>query len=291
MGQGHPRPQDHGGLTVDVRDQPPAAGEAVEGTQGAWDTHVHVFDAAAPAQSGHYQPAHHPLEHIEAQAAGLGVRHLVLVQPSVYGTDNQLMLRALSRDPGRHRGVVVVDKDVTDSTLQTMHALGVRGVRFNLVSPVGNGAQAMQALAPRLKALGWHVQWYAAPAQLAAIADLHAATGVPCVLDHLAGLHAAVPPGDAAWQALARLADQGAWVKLSGWYRLQAAVPYDTLYGTTRRVAELLGDRLVWGSDWPHTAFSREAMPAYESVWAPVVQALGPARAERVRLAGGVLYR
>lgn len=256
-----------------------------------WDTHVHVFDAAAPGQAGHYQPAHQPLERVEAEAAGLGMGHLVLVQPSVYGTDNRLVLEALAREPGRHRAVVVVDTGISDGVLQAMHALGVRGVRFNLVSPVGNGAQAMLALAPRLKALGWHVQWYAAPAQLAQIAQLHAQTGLPCVLDHLAGMHAALAPDDAAWQALARLADLGAWVKLSGWYRLRAVGPYDTLHGTVRRVAGLMGARLVWGSDWPHTLFASDAMPAYASVWEPVVQALGAAHADRVRTAGAALYR
>lgn len=261
--------------------------DALEG----WDTHIHVFDAAAPVQAGHYQPAHQPLERIEAEAAKLGVGHLVLVQPSVYGTDNRLVLDALAREPGRHRAVVVVDTDIADSELHTMHALGVRGVRFNLVSPVGNGAQAMQALAPRLKALGWHVQWYAAPAQLAQIAQLHAQTGLPCVLDHLAGMHAALAQDDAAWQALARLADLGAWVKLSGWYRLQAGAPYAELHGAIRRVAGLMGERLVWGSDWPHTAFAPDAMPAYASVWEPVVDALGAARADKVRMAGAKLYR
>jgi predicted TIM-barrel fold metal-dependent hydrolase len=256
-----------------------------------WDTHVHVFDAAAPVQAGHYQPAHQPLERIEAEAARLGVGHLVLVQPSVYGTDNRLVLGALARAPGRHRAVVVVDTDIADGALQAMHALGVRGVRFNLVSPVGNGARAMQALAPRLKALGWHVQWYAAPAQLAQIAQLHAQTGLPCVLDHLAGMHAALAQDDAAWQALARLADLGAWVKLSGWYRLQAAAPYGELLDAIRRVAGLVGERLVWGSDWPHTAFAPDAMPAYASVWEPVAKALGPERAGRVRMAGAALYR
>lgn len=261
--------------------------DALEG----WDTHVHVFDAAAPVQTGHYQPAHQPLERIEAEAAKLGVGHLVLVQPSVYGADNRLVLDALAREPGRHRAVVVVDTEIADSALQSMHVLGVRGVRFNLVSPVGNGAQAMQALAPRLKALGWHVQWYAAPAQLAQIAQLHAQTGLPCVLDHLAGIHATLVQDDAAWQALARLADLGAWVKLSGWYRLQAAAPYTEQHSAIRRVAELMGERLVWGSDWPHTTFSPDAMPAYASVWEPVVHALGAARADKVRMAGAELYQ
>ncbi|MBY0408844.1 MAG: amidohydrolase family protein [Burkholderiaceae bacterium] len=258
----------------------------------AWDTHVHVFDAAAPVQAGHYQPAHRPIERIEAEAAHLGVGHLVLVQPSVYGTDNRVLLHALEQSCGRHRGVVVVDAHITDAALSTMHALGVRGVRFNLVSPLGNSAAALRTLAPRLHALGWHVQWYANADQLALIADLHAQNGLPCVLDHLAGLHAGIPSSDPAWQALAMLASQGAWVKLSGWYRLQSQAPYGTLHANLARVAAMVGDqRLVWGSDWPHTAFAADAMPSYASVWEPVLAVLGAVRSRHVLAGGAPLYR
>lgn len=255
-----------------------------------WDCHVHVFDPAHPAQLGHYQPVLRDLAAIEQTAAPVGVGHLVLVQPSVYGTDNALILRALARAPGRHRGVAVVDTAVTEAELDQMHALGVRGVRFNLVSPVGNGPEAFRALAPRLKARGWHVQWYANAEQLAAIAGLHEGSGLTAVLDHLAGLHAGIGEDAPAWAALQRLADQGAWVKLSGWYRLQAGAPYDALHAHIRRVAQAMGERLVWGSDWPHTAFPPEALPPYHGVWQPVVQALGEARAASVRAAGALLY-
>ena len=255
-----------------------------------WDCHVHVFDPAHPAQAGHYRPVLRDLPEIEHTAAALGVGHLVLVQPSVYGTDNGLILRALAREPGRHRGVAVVDAAVSDAELDDMHRLGVRGVRFNLVSPVGNGTEAFRALAPRLKALGWHVQWYAKAEQLDTIAWLHEGSGMTAVLDHLAGLHAGIGTDDPAWAALQRLADQGAWVKLSGWYRLQASAPYDTLHAYIQRVAQTLGERLVWGSDWPHTAFAHDALPPYASVWQPVVQALGESRAAAVRAAGALLY-
>ncbi|SFF13031.1 amidohydrolase family protein [Paracidovorax wautersii] len=257
---------------------------------GLWDAHVHVFDGDAPAQAGHYRPAHCPLERIERQAAAHGVQHLVLVQPSVYGTDNTVLLDALAARPGRHRGVAVVDAQVSDAALDRMHALGVRGVRFNRVSPVGNGPAAFQALAPRLRERGWHVQWYAAPGHLAEIAALHAGAGVACVLDHLAGMHAALPGGDPAWGHLAALAGQGAWIKLSGWYRLGAQAPYAALHDAIRRVAALAPGRLVWGSDWPHTAFAADALPAYESVWQPVAEALSPHEAAAARRDAARLY-
>ena len=56
-----------------------------------WDCHVHVFNPQAPVAPGHYQPQPAALETIEQLAGDCGIRHLVLVQPSVYGTDNSLM--------------------------------------------------------------------------------------------------------------------------------------------------------------------------------------------------------
>ena len=243
---------------------------------------MHVFDEAAPVAPGHYLPQHQPLAAIEALARSHWFDRLVLVQPSVYGTDNTVLMQALAVGAGRHRGVVVLDASVTDPALAEMHALGVRGVRFNLVSPVGSGAAAatdtaFNKLAPRLRELGWHVQWYPRPEDLPTIAALHAtpaASGLVAVLDHLAGMHANLRPDDAAWKILTGLAQAGAWIKLSGWYRLQAVAPYAPLDPVIRRVAGLFEARLVWGSDWPHTAFPPEGMPEYGSTWQPVARAL-----------------
>ena len=261
-----------------------------------WDCHVHVFDEAAPAAPGHYQAAHRPLEDIEALAATQGLGHLVLVQPSVYGNDHRVMLQALRQRPGRHAGVAVVDAGVSDATLDDLHAAGVRGARFNLVSPVGNrDSEAPALLAPRLAARGWHIQWYARAADLPRIAALHAMDGAPvAVLDHLAGLHPGVPPGP-AWQALARLAAQGAWIKLSGWYRLGEppsanSADWTGLDATLARLAALFGQRCVFGSDWPHTAYAPDTLPDYASMAAPIVRALGAQAWADIRLGGARLY-
>ena len=259
-----------------------------------WDCHVHVFDAALPVRQGHYRPPDRPLQQIQALAQAHGVGHLVLVQPSVYGTDNTLLLRALAAEPGRHRGVVVLDDAVTEPQLQAMHALGVRGVRLNLVSPVGESAppeHRFKLLAPRLRRLGWHVQWYASPEHLPAIARLHRDSGLTCVLDHLAGLGAAVGADAAAWRAVEALAREGAWIKLSGWYRLDAWEPYAELLPHLRRLGGLFDERMVWGSDWPHTMFAPEAMPSYESTWQPVPEALGHDAARALRHRHPAIYR
>ena len=258
-----------------------------------WDCHVHVFDAAAAVLPGHYQPVHRPLLDIENQAATLGVGRLVLVQPSVYGSNNSLLLRALQMQPGRHRGVLVLGTDTDAATLEPLHTTGVRGVRLNAVSPVGEAAdlgRRYQQLAPLLAARGWHLQWYTAAEHLPDIAALHAGSSVVAVLDHLAGLHAGIAANHPAWVALRTLADSGAWVKLSGWYRLRAAAPYTALLPLVQRVAELFGERLLWGSDWPHTSFKPDELPTYGSTWAPVLAALGANRAASLHAAAARLY-
>lgn len=265
----------------------------VRNVPAGWDCHVHVFDER-PVAGAHYTPARRPLADIEALAHAHGCGHLVLVQPSVYGTDNGLMLQALQASAGRHRGVVVLRGDEGEAALDAMHAAGVRGVRFNLVSPVGSAVaqsqQQLEQLAPALRARGWHVQWYTSAANLATLARWQAACGLGFVLDHLAGLTPAQSEDAQTWRALRTLAAAGSWIKLSGWYRLQAQAPYGALHPIVRRVATLFPERMVWGSDWPHTSFAPEAIPAYDSVWQPVVRSLGEAQAGRVRAAGAALY-
>jgi predicted TIM-barrel fold metal-dependent hydrolase len=258
-----------------------------------WDCHVHVFDGSRARQHSHYQPQHRPLEEIEAVATRHGCGHLVLVQPSVYGSDNTLLLNALRASSERHRGVIVLRGDESADELTDMHALGVRGIRFNLVSPMGSErAEAevqLRQFGPVLEALGWHVQWYAEPGDLPLLQRWQSETQLPFVFDHLAGITPATHD-EAQWRALAELAGADCWIKLSGWYRLQAQAPYAALTPQIQLVAELFGDRMVWGSDWPHTSFAAQDMPEYGSVWEPVVVALGEETAQRVRTAGSRLY-
>jgi predicted TIM-barrel fold metal-dependent hydrolase len=249
------------------------AASSIDTASAAWDCHVHVFDAAAPVRPGHYVPGHSPLSAIELSARAHGVGRLVLVQPSVYGTDNGVMLRALAAAQGRHRGVAVVDADITDRELDGLHSAGARGVRFNLVSPAGHDGDLVAnllRLAPRLRERGWHAQWYVHAEDLPRLVTWQAQTGLCFVLDHLAGLGADIAETHPAWDAARALADGGAWIKLSGWYRLSAAAPYAVLQPNIRRAAAMFGSHMVWGSDWPHTSFSPERLPPYESTLLPI---------------------
>ena len=76
----------------------------------ACDTHAHIVGPAvlyaySPARV--YTPPDCLLEDFRTMLATLGVERAVLVQPSVYGTDNTAMLDAMKADPQRLRGVAV----------------------------------------------------------------------------------------------------------------------------------------------------------------------------------------
>ena len=247
---------------------------------------MHVFKDSAPVLAGHYRPPTRSLAEIEATAAAVRVGHLVLVQPSVYGNDNSLMLQALRAGAGRHRGVAVVGPEVDEATLDAMHAVGVRGIRFNQVSPVGlheDPAAVLRQLAPRLRARGWHVQWYLASTGVARLLPLQAETGLVFVLDHLAGMAHGLGTDDPAWTALAELAAGGAWVKLSGWYRLNDHPPFAAMHSHIARVAAMFGARTVWGSDWPHTSLGPAPALPYAATFDPLRQVLGDVAAAAVR--------
>lgn len=253
-----------------------------------WDAHLHVFDGR-PLPGAHYQAPVCTLGQWAEVAKPQGIGRALLVQPSVLGADNRLLLQALAGAPGRHRGVVVLAGDETDAQLDALADAGVRGVRLNLESPGGQAADAaplLAWLAPRLRARGWFAQWYLGPQRWAAVAGWSLRQRIVPVLDHLAGVTPAVWAAGGVTAALAPLADAGGWLKLSGWYRLQSRPPHQDLLAAIAGLHALFDGRCLWGSDWPHTRFMEPAVPgpapAYASLLAPLRQALGEPAAHAV---------
>ncbi|MGH3322629.1 MAG: amidohydrolase family protein [Streptosporangiaceae bacterium] len=232
---------------------------------GACDTHAHVVsaDAAYPLVPGRsYTPPPAPERAYLEMLDGTGMSRGVLIQVSVYGTDNRYMLEVLSRHPDRLRGVAVVDADVDEETLARMDALGVRGVRLNVLFGGGVGLDAMEPLAAKVSDLGWHLQLLLDARELPALAPRIARLPVPVVIDHMGHFPAELGAGHPGFKALLSLVrEHDAWVKISGAYRID---PSDPQYPSARRLAlELLGAaprRVLYGSDWPHVA-APYAMP------------------------------
>jgi predicted TIM-barrel fold metal-dependent hydrolase len=198
--------------------------------------------------------------------ATLGVERAVLVQPSVYGTDNTVLLQALRAAGPAFRGVAVVDWDVGDAELAALHAQGVRGVRVNVVDvKEGAGAlplEALRSLARRIAPRGWHLELLAHVDALANLDRDFAGFPVDVVFGHLGYMRTGKGLDAPGFQALLRLLESGrAWVKLTGPYRISTRpMPHADVGPFASGLLRIAPQRVVWGSDWPHVMV-KGAMP------------------------------
>jgi len=124
----------------------------------------------------------------------LHLERVVIVTPSVYGTDNSATLFGMKARGATARGVAVVDDKTPDGDLEAMNQAGIRGIRLNLATGGVNdpnvGRPRFQAAVDRVKARGWHIQLFTSLAMISAIKDLVAASPVPVVFDHFGGAQA-----------------------------------------------------------------------------------------------------
>jgi len=226
------------------------------------DTHAHIM---GPKASHAYSPAriYTPPDCLLADYLHmldtLGVERAVLVQPSVYGTDNAVMLGAMKATNGRLRGVAVVEEDISETDLKALSDAGVRGVRVNIVDvkdrkPGTLPMKSLSELARRIAPLGWHMECLLHADEFSDLDSTFADFPVEIVLGHLGYLTIGKTPDDAGFQALLRLMKSGrAWVKLTGPYRITAAPPpYGDTVAFARALLEANRERVLWGTDWPH---------------------------------------
>lgn len=229
---------------------------------GACDSHTHVIAANAHAypmvpQRG-YTPPPAPWGALQQHLHRHGYSRAVLVQVSVYGTDNRLLLRTLHRHPQQLRGVVALHPHTPTAHLHSLHAAGVRGVRVNLVHPGGPGLTQLTQLAPRLATLGWHAELLLDIRHLPALTPTLARLPLPLVFAHLGHAPASLGPQNPAFQRFLAFCHQhDSWIKLSAPYRLADTPPYHHSHALARALLQERPHRLVWGTDWPHVATSQ----------------------------------
>ena len=237
--------------------------------RGACDCHAHVCgpESRYPYSPNRlYTPEDASPADYRRMLDSLGIERGVLVQPSIYGTDNRALLDALAQDPERLRGVAVVPWDVSVKEIEKLHAQGVRGVRQNIVDlKEGKGVlplERLEALAKRIQPFGWHVEFLMHVEEFPQLERQLAYFPVDVVFGHLGYVPAGKSPAEPGFQALLRLMRDGkAWVKLTAPYRLtMSAMPYRDTDALARALVDAAPQRLLWGTDWPHV-FIKTAMP------------------------------
>jgi len=242
--------------------QTPAQTPAFAVPPGACDCHTHMFGDPShfPFWAGRtYTPPTTSIAEWQAIHRTLHIDRGVIVQPSVYGTDNRCTLDAIRQLGARARGVAVIADDATDVELDGLHRGGIRGIRLNLETfGIGDPSAAADGLRRALARLGhrpWHIQLFVRSSIVPTIESAVLASPLPIVFDHFGGVRADAGVNDDGFQALLRIvrADK-AYVKVSGAYRASMSGAPD--YADVRPFAHALiaanPTRIIWGSDWPH---------------------------------------
>ncbi|MGP0093977.1 MAG: amidohydrolase family protein [Xanthobacteraceae bacterium] len=231
--------------------------------RGACDSHVHVFDPANfPYAAGRlYTPAAASVAQLLKLQRGLHLERVVVVNPSVYGTDNTCTVDAVRRMGPRARGIAVIDKATPRAALDEMAAAGIRGARLNLETNTAGRFEPSAAkdildqVARLISGLNWHVQIFTRLPVIAALRDHLRQLPLTVVFDHFGRAAAAEGPTQPGFDALLDLVESGhVYVKISGAFRISHRPPdYPDAAPLARALIAANAERVVWGTDWPHT--------------------------------------
>lgn len=258
---------------------------------GYIDAHVHVWRPASPhfphdpLYNGPVEmPLDFPPETLLTHAQPAGVKRIVLVQMSFYGTDNSYMLDAMRRYPGVFSGIAVVDHEAATAAaeMERLRRLGVRGFRITLGNrPVGwletNAMRHFWQLAAERKMA---ICPLIGPAALPAIDRMCTAfPNTTVVIDHMARIGMMGPVSEQDVKALCALSRHPkTHVKVSAFYALgKKKAPFTDLAPVVHSLYQAYGpQRLMWGSDSPYQVqppytymesldFVREGLPFLSS--------------------------
>jgi predicted TIM-barrel fold metal-dependent hydrolase len=241
------------------------------------DCHVHIVGAQSHypmIADRQYTAPVATVDDLRAHMARVGLQRAVIVQPSFYGLDNRCLLDSLKLLDGAGRGVAVLQRSVTELQLRTLDSAGVRGIRINVESSHGHDAANLQAelifWSDKLASLGWHIQLFASQTLIQLCAPTIRQLPVDVVLDHFSLLPSDVSANDAGLACMSELLAGGnVWLKLSAPYRLPSAgfAHGQAIAQLAQRLITANTERIVWGSDWPHTQREKGKLATEESAY------------------------
>lgn len=216
-----------------------------------FDTHFHIIDFRFPVSENQgFTPPSFPVEDYRARTAGLGIVGGAVVTGSFQNFDTAFMRDALAKFGPTFVGVAQLPADITDADILELDAIGVRGVRFNLVRGGSAGIEDLDRVARRVHDLArWHVELYADAKDLAPVFDT--LSRLPALsIAHLGLSEEGLP-------TLLRLVERGMKVKATGFGRI-AMDPVPAI----KAIAKANPDALMFGSDLPSQRARRPFEPA-----------------------------
>lgn len=243
-----------------------------------FDSHFHIIDKRFPlvVNQGFLPDEFTCTDYLE-RTGHFELAGGAIVSGSFQAFDQTYLEAALKELGPRFVGVTQLPDTTGDEEILRLNELGVRGVRFNLKRGGSAGLDNLERFAARIHELaGWHVELYIDAEQLASLFPL--LISLPKVsIAHL-GLSAAGFP------TLLKLAEQGVYVKATGFGRVDFPVPQ-----ALKGLFAANPDVLLFGTDLPST---RAAVPYSEKDLRLVVETLGEKNAKKIFFDNAIpLYR
>jgi 2-pyrone-4,6-dicarboxylate lactonase len=228
--------------------------------RGACDAHFHVFGPKAEFpfdKDAKYPAADAPKEELFAMHEFLGIDRGVVVQSAVHGFDNSAAASLIAAKKGSYVGVALAPVTISAADLKKLDEQGFRGLRFNYMPHLASPPPIEQVvqLGGKLASLGWHLQIHMEAKLIAQLGKALKSSAVPVVIDHMGRIDAEQGLDQAPFRHLVALLkeDKKFWVKVSGAERAsREGEPYSDAVPFGRRLVDEFGDRVLWGTDWPH---------------------------------------
>lgn len=251
---------------------PPLPSEAplCKAPLGACDSHVHILACKSefplwqervenPAPGNSFDDW---LTEYQTHMRYLGCSRGIIVQSTLYGTNNAVTVAALDQLGDGFRGIGLLSDGASEADLDQFANWNMAGVRLNYMHAGVLSWDGVQTIAPGLAARGLHVEMLMhSHLHLDDLAQSVSQLPVDVCFDHIGWPDLTLGVTHHGIQTLCRLLAEGqVWVKISGLYRLCDA-PYDATDAIVAALVAANPERCLWGSDWPHIMLNGAKIP------------------------------
>lgn len=244
---------------------------------GACDTHAHVFgppDVFPYSDKRKHNAPAAPVEHYMNMQKATGLSRVVFSTPNVHGDNNDVIVDAIQKmGDNRAKGIANINRaHHDDKALDAMKEAGIVSARFHLMDDRPGSQPFLTEHLPDLKKRDWVLDLHVDPKDLlhheAFIRELPVVT----IIDHMARVRGKDGIDQPAFKLmLDLLKDDRFWVKICSLNKISAVpdahpagggLPYLDMVPFAQACIEVAPDRVLWGSDWPHSnRFDPGTMP------------------------------
>lgn len=227
---------------------------------GAWDTHFHILGPQSRfpySSTRKYTPPDATLDQCVALHKAIGIERGLVVHANTHGFDNRVDIDAAGRSNGRYLSVVRLNEDTDRRDCERLHECGARGVRFAF-NPQHGGTLNLSSfnhVMASISGLDWFVELHFDGAALPELEEWLKSIRATIVIDHFGRIDPRHGVGQRPFVIMEELMRRdNVWVKFSGADRIsRMGAPYADVVPFAHRLLEIAPERIVWGSDWPHT--------------------------------------